>query len=86
MMLSTLTRFPLIFISGIFLPLSQLEGVPRVLAYFSPLTYLVDLMGFSLRGIYALDPVLDVVMLLGFSGLFVFLAYVIHRANLKRGV
>jgi ABC-2 type transport system permease protein len=86
MMLSTLIRFPLIFISGIFLPLSQLKGVPRFLANFSPLTYLVDLMGFSLRGDIILSPLIDAGMLLGFGVLFALLAYVIHVWNLKRGI
>ena len=43
MMLSSLVRLPLIFVSGIFIPLSQLAGWEWILTSLSPLTYLVDL-------------------------------------------
>ncbi len=43
MIFSNLIRFPLIFISGIFVPLSADAGLGLTLAYCSPLTYLVDL-------------------------------------------
>jgi ABC-2 type transport system permease protein len=38
MMLSSLVRFPLIFISGIFVPIASLQGVARVVVYCSPIT------------------------------------------------
>jgi ABC-2 type transport system permease protein len=43
MMLSNLIRLPLIFVSGIFIPLSQLGSWEWILTSLSPLTYLVDL-------------------------------------------
>ena len=45
MMFSSLVRFPLIFISGIFIPLKHLSGIMKILSYFSPITYLADIMG-----------------------------------------
>jgi ABC-2 type transport system permease protein len=33
----------LIFISGIFIPLQELQGTGMILSYISPLTYLVDM-------------------------------------------
>lgn len=42
-MLSTLIKFPLMFISGIFIPLSQLPAVARGISFISPLTYFTDL-------------------------------------------
>lgn len=41
MVINTLIKFPLLFISGVFVPIDQL-GVLKSLAYFSPLTYVVD--------------------------------------------
>ncbi|MBS3825841.1 ABC transporter permease, partial [Candidatus Bipolaricaulota bacterium] len=47
MMLSTLIKFPLIFVSGIFIPTSKLPGWGEIISQLSPLTYFVDLVRFS---------------------------------------
>ncbi len=41
MVINTMIKFPLLFISGVFVPISEL-GFFKNLAYFSPLTYVVD--------------------------------------------
>ncbi len=66
--LSSLIRFPLIFISGIFVPLAALRGTARILSYISPLTYLVDIVGFALKGEFALNLLLDFLALDGRIG------------------
>ncbi len=86
MMLSSLLRFPLIFISGIFIPLSEIPAWGKVLAYLSPLTYLVDLFHAGIDGNQVLSPFLDSIALFGFALLFVFLARAIQRRNLVRGL
>ena len=43
MMLSSLVKFPLVFISGVFIPLEELQLWGRIAASISPLTYFVDL-------------------------------------------
>ncbi len=48
MMLAALVRFPLIFISGIFIPLSEMTGAAKYITYCSPLTYLVDALNQSM--------------------------------------
>ena len=45
MMLSSLIKFPLVFISGIFVPLEQLPSWGLALAVCSPLTYFADRAG-----------------------------------------
>ena len=50
MMLGTLIRFPLIFASGIFIPLEDLPSWARGIAYASPVTYSNNLMHESVRG------------------------------------
>ncbi|MFT4891464.1 MAG: ABC-2 type transport system permease protein [Halobacteriales archaeon] len=42
MMLATLVKFPVIFVSGIFVPVENLPVWGQLLAYVSPLTYLVQ--------------------------------------------
>jgi ABC-2 type transport system permease protein len=85
MMLSSLVRLPLIFISGVFIPLSQLTGWERVLTNLSPLTYLVDLFHGALNGDAVYPPALDMLVLLFVIGLFFYLAKRIQQRNLVKG-
>lgn len=86
MIFSNLIRFPLIFISGIFVPLAQMQGPGLVLAYCSPLTYLVDLFNAAMSGISAFSPVVDCgILILTIAGFFL-LARVIQKRNLVKGL
>jgi ABC-2 type transport system permease protein len=88
MMLSSLVRFPLIFISGIFVPLASLHGIARAVVYFSPITYLVDEFDRSLLGssASAIFPMLDWVAMIGFSVVFVVFASAMYKRNLIKGL
>jgi ABC-2 type transport system permease protein len=86
MIFSNLIRFPLIFISGIFVPLAQMQGPGLVLAFCSPLTYLVDLFNAAMSGTSAFPPVVDgAVLLAAFTGL-ILVARVIQKRNLVKGM
>ena len=56
MMLSNLVRLPLIFVSGVFVPISEMPGWAQWLAPISPLSYAVDLIrrGFGQPGYFPL--------------------------------
>jgi len=86
MMFSSLIRFPLIFISGIFIPLDKLQGAGRVLTYFSPITYLVDILNFSFKGKSNIPLMVDFTALLAFSVIFIFLSNRFHKRNLMKGL
>lgn len=86
MMLSSLVRLPLIFISGIFIPLSQLTGPLFLLTSLSPLTYLVDLFHAALNGDAFYPPWLDVLVLAAVILLFVVCAKIIQKRNLVKGI
>ena len=86
MMLSSLVRFPLIFISGIFVPIASLQGIAKVAVYCSPITYLVAGFDLSLLGSTAIPIVLTWAALIGFSIIFVALASVLHWRNLVKGL
>jgi len=86
MIFSNLIRFPLIFISGIFVPLAQMQGLGLALAYCSPLTYLVDLFNAAISGTSAFSPAIDCGVLIGVSALFIFVARVIQKRNLVKGL
>jgi ABC-2 type transport system permease protein len=79
MSMLNLVRLPLIFISGIFIPLETIPPVARVATYFSPLTYGNDL----IHGAYASDmhfsPFTDIAMLCVFIVIFQLIAYRLYR-------
>ncbi len=86
MMFSSLVRFPLIFISGIFIPLENLSGMGRVLAHVSPVTYLVDLLFLGFTGINELPVALSFIILLAFTAFFFYAAASFHRKNHMKGL
>jgi ABC-2 type transport system permease protein len=84
MMLAALVRFPLIFISGIFIPLSGMTGAAKYITYCSPLTYLVDALNHSMGQAYVFSWWTDLLVLAGFMVVFVAVAIaVLKRKSLK---
>jgi ABC-2 type transport system permease protein len=86
MIFSNLIRFPLIFVSGIFVPLSQMQGPGLVLAYFSPLTYLVDLFNAAMTGTSVFSQLVDCGVLVGLLVAFILAARIIQKRNLMKGM
>jgi ABC-2 type transport system permease protein len=86
MIFSNLIRFPLIFISGIFVPLQQMQGLGQMLAYCSPLTYLVDLFNAAISGTSVLSPLVDCGVLIAVLGGFVLIARYIQIRNMTKGM
>jgi ABC-2 type transport system permease protein len=86
MMLSSLVRLPLIFISGIFIPLGQLSGWMFILTSLSPLTYLVDLFHASLNGDAVYPPWMDMLVIIAVIFAFILCAKVIQKRNLVKGI
>jgi ABC-2 type transport system permease protein len=86
MIFSNLIRFPLIFISGIFVPLRDMQGMGLALAYCSPLTYLVDLFNAAMTGTSAFSPFVDCgVLIVVFAG-FILATRVIQKRNMMKGM
>ncbi|WP_297421654.1 ABC transporter permease [Thermococcus sp.] len=83
MMLTSLVKFSLLFISGIFVPLGKLPAYGRLVSYVSPLTYYVDALRHSLGGGY-LPLWVDLGMLVLFGMAFFFTGVTIHRKVLER--
>jgi ABC-2 type transport system permease protein len=86
MIFSNLIRFPLIFISGIFVPLQQMEGWALALAYCSPLTYMVDLFNAAMSGTSVFSPLTDCTVLILVSAGFIFAARIIQKRNMMKGM
>jgi ABC-2 type transport system permease protein len=85
MMPSTLIRWPLMFVSGIFIPLEEMASWTRVLSYVSPLTYAQDLMNHAVLGQGVLNPWLDLAALLASGVLFLVLALRTHHWSRRLG-
>ena len=86
MIFSNLIRFPLIFISGIFVPLQQMEGWALALAYCSPLTYMVDLFNAAMSGTSVFSPLTDCTVLILVSAGFILAARIIQKRNMMKGM
>jgi ABC-2 type transport system permease protein len=78
MMLSNLIRLPLIFVSGVFVPVGEMPEWGRWLAPLSPLSYAGDLIrtGFGEAGHWAVA--VDALALAGFAIAFLAIAYRFH--------
>jgi ABC-2 type transport system permease protein len=79
MSMLNVVRLPLIFISGIFIPIGQIPGMAQYASYFSPLTYGNDLIHAAYSGTTSFHPVVDIAMLLVFILIFQFAANRLYR-------
>lgn len=86
MMLSSLVKFPIIFVSGIFIPVSQLPGWGQAISHLSPLTYLTDLVRwtFGSNGSFWPSPLQNLLILTAFLMGFSALAVFSHRKTLPK--
>jgi ABC-2 type transport system permease protein len=86
MMLSALIRFPLIFISGIFTPLADLPEGARLVSMFSPLTYLSDGLDATMGQASVIPILVDILVLVGFTLVFLYAASAILKRKALKGL
>lgn len=86
MMLSSVIKFPLVFISGIFIPLNELPGWGQAISYISPLTYFVDISRHLMQGTGQLSIALDLILLFAFTVIFTLLAIVLHQRTIPKRI
>jgi ABC-2 type transport system permease protein len=86
MMLSNLVRLPIIFVSGVFIPLAQMPAWGRWLAPLSPLSYSADLIraGFGETRYFSVWA--DTAMLITFTVAFLWSAHFLHRRTRDRAL
>jgi ABC-2 type transport system permease protein len=84
MMLSSMIKFPLIFISGVFIPIEQLPVWGRAISSISPLTYFTDLARYSVQGVSYYPIGLDILALIAFTVAFLFVAIKIHEHTILK--
>lgn len=84
MMLSSLIKFPLVFISGIFVPLEQMPVWGLVLSVFSPLTYFTDLVRYSFTDIHYFPVWIDITALVVFTLVFTVGTMYLHKRTMPK--
>lgn len=82
MMLSSLIKFPLVFISGIFIPLEQMPAWGLALAVFSPLTYFTDLVRYAFTDTHYFPVITDLAALAVFTIVFTMVTMSLHRRTM----
>lgn len=86
MMPATLIRWPLLFVSGVFVPLAALAWWGRTLAYLSPLTYANDIIQRAMGGEAFLSPAVNAAALLAFWLVFLWAGLRLHELGRRRGL
>jgi ABC-2 type transport system permease protein len=84
MMLSSLVRFPLVFISGVFIPVEEMPTWARTIASLSPLTYFIDLARYSTNGISYYSISIDLTVLAVFTLIFLVVSIKLHEKFLPQ--
>ncbi len=86
MMPATLIRWPLLFVSGVFVPLTALAWWGKALVYLSPLTYANDIIQQAMGGDGYLAPAVDGAALLVFWAVFLLAGLRLHEIGRQRGL
>lgn len=86
MMLSMLVRWPLLFVSGLFVPLSDLGTWGQKLAWLSPLTFANDVLHGAMGGTSTYAPGVDLAALAGFWGVFLWVGLRLHEWGRQKGL
>jgi len=85
MTLANFFRFPMIFLCGVFIPVSSLPLFLQPLAYVFPLTYSVDLIRFFVTGTYDIvHPLISVCILVIYSVLLFYLSVFVLKKRIEQ--
>ena len=84
MTLSNLVRLPLIFISGVFMPVEQMPKWGQWLSTISPLTYSTELIRHAFGQGERMDSWICMTALAGFTTVFWIVSMTLHRRNMSR--
>ena len=84
MMPFNFVRIPLLFISGVFIPVTDLPYWGQIASMFSPLTHTIDLVRAGLGGDNFFGPVKNMSVLTLYFIVFVFVGIRFHIINQKK--
>lgn len=78
--LSNFFRFPMLFLCGLFIPISNLPKFIRPISYFLPLTYGTDILNGAITKMNIISPTLSFIMLF----IFTILLFVVCNYQIKK--
>jgi len=81
-----MVKFPMVFISGVFIPLDELPSWAQAIAYISPLTYFTDIARHCIQDRGHLPMAADLLALTAFLALFLVLDSVLHRKTMPQRI
>jgi ABC-2 type transport system permease protein len=84
MMPLNFVRIPLLFISGVFIPIKDLPAWGQILSMFSPLTHSIELVRAGLGGENFFGPLLNIGVLLLYLIVFLFVGLRFHIVNQRK--
>lgn len=84
MMLSSMIKLPLVFISGIFIPIEELPVWGKTVSSISPLTYFTDLAKYAIQGKSYYPIEVNVLVLVAFTIGFLYFAIKIHEHTIQK--
>ncbi|MEA3399616.1 MAG: ABC transporter permease [Armatimonadota bacterium] len=84
MMLSNLVRLPLIFFSGVFMPIAEMPQWGQWLSVISPLTWCTELIRHTTTGDNLFDPAVALPMLVLYTAALCLLSIALHQRNMSR--
>jgi len=76
-------RFPMMFLGGVFVPLTSMPSILQVIARFLPLTYSIEMLHIALLGGSLGTALMDLAALAGFSLIMFLLAVRILASRLE---
>ncbi len=85
-MLSTLIKFPLMFISGVFISLSEMPAIAQTIAFISPLTYFTDIARYATGGQYYYSTTTSLLAIVIFTVVSWVIAVKLHNRTLPMRV
>ncbi|MBN2153483.1 MAG: ABC transporter permease [Candidatus Lokiarchaeota archaeon] len=84
MTLATLLKFPLVFISGVFIPIHQLLPEAQIAAWFSPLTPFVDAIAACVGEAHVIPLPLNVLVLVAWTLALYVVNMILHRRTMEK--
>ena len=84
MMPLNFVRIPLLFISGVYVPVNELPSYGQAGSLLSPLTHTIELARYALGGETFFGPVINIVVLGAYTGLFLALGMRFHIMNQRK--
>ncbi|MHA1410366.1 MAG: ABC transporter permease [Candidatus Odinarchaeia archaeon] len=84
MMIATLVKFPLLFISGVFVPLTQLPQAAVIISYISPLTYFVDIINYSITQISYFPVIIDFTVIIIITIVLISITVILYKKNMSK--